>query len=410
VERGEIDRLMLLMPPRHGKSELASKSMPAWSIGRKPWRQFISASASVELARDWGREVRNIVMSDAYQAVYPTRLQEDSKAAGKWNTQEGGCYYAVGVGGSPLGRGADIFLIDDPFGSMEDARSPVIREKVWNWYTGTVYNRLQSDGAVIVINQRMHEDDLSGRLIEQIKAGKDHWTIVELPALAIDHDRDGNKIIDPLDRRAGEALWPEEYDVKRIERRRENTLARYFNAMYQQQPVPDEGELFAPDKITLRDHTGDIFNRVRGWDLSGTIEGDWTCGVLIGRTKTGKFVVIDVKRLRGTPDKVMAAIVETARGDTRLARISLPEDPGQAGLFQAQAMMRALAGYTVVTSKETGDKETRAGPYAVQVNNGHVEMIEAEWNAAYREELRAFPYGKHDDQVADSDEAGHAFQ
>jgi hypothetical protein len=255
VEKGEIDRLMLLMPPRHGKSELASKSMPAWSIGRKPWRQFISASASVELARDWGREVRNIVMSDAYQAVYSTRLQEDSKAAGKWNTQEGGCYYAVGVGGSPLGRGADIFLIDDPFGSMEDARSPVIREKVWNWYTGTVYNRLQSDGAVIVINQRMHEDDLSGRLIEQMKAGKDAWTIVELPAIAIDHDRDGHKIIDPIGRKAGEALWPEEYDLKRLDRRRDNTLARYFSAMYQQQPVPDEGELFAADKLGLRDQS-----------------------------------------------------------------------------------------------------------------------------------------------------------
>jgi hypothetical protein len=104
---------MLLMPPRHGKSELASLSMPAWSIGRKPWRQFISASATVDLARDWGGKVRNIVMSDAYKSVYGTRLQQDSKAAGKWNTQEGGCYYAVGVGGSPLGRGADIFLIDD---------------------------------------------------------------------------------------------------------------------------------------------------------------------------------------------------------------------------------------------------------------------------------------------------------
>jgi hypothetical protein len=179
----------------------------------------------------------------AYQSVFATRLQEDSKAAGKWNTQEGGCFYAVGVGGSPLGRGADIFLIDDPFGSMEDARSPVIREKVWNWYTGTVYNRLQSDGAVVLINHRMHEDDLSGRLIEQMKAGKDQWTIVELPAIAIDHDRDGHRIIDPIGRMAGEALWPEEYSLPKIERRRDNTLARYFSAMYQQQPVPDEGEL-----------------------------------------------------------------------------------------------------------------------------------------------------------------------
>jgi len=172
-----------------------------------------------------------------------------------------------------------------------------------------------------LINHRMHEDDLSGRLIEQMKAGKDQWTIVELPAICAGSDRDGHRIIDPIGRMPGEVLWPEEYNLARIERRRDNTLARYFSAMYQQQPVPDEGELFAPDKISLRDHTGDIFNRVRAWDLAGTAEGDWTCGVLIGRTKAGKFVVVHVRRMRGTPDKVMAFILETARGDTRLVPV-----------------------------------------------------------------------------------------
>jgi hypothetical protein len=173
VELREIDRLMILMPPRHGKTELASKSYPAWTIGRSPWKQFISASATADLAHDWGRDVRNIVASEEYQLVFPTRLSEDSRAAGKWNTQQGGCYYALGVGGNPIGRGADEFLIDDPFGSMEDAKSEVIRNKVWDWYQGTVYNRLQPKGAIILINHRMHEDDLSGRLIEQMKAGND---------------------------------------------------------------------------------------------------------------------------------------------------------------------------------------------------------------------------------------------
>ena len=133
--------------------------------GGHPWKQFISASASFDLARYFGRDVRNIIESEAFQAVYPTRLSEDSRAGGKWNTSEGGCFYAVGVGGAVLGRGGDVVLIDDPFGSTEEARSPVIREKVWNWYTGTIYNRLQPDGAIVVINHRLHEDDLSGRLI-----------------------------------------------------------------------------------------------------------------------------------------------------------------------------------------------------------------------------------------------------
>jgi hypothetical protein len=137
VERREIDRLMIFMPPRHGKSELASKSYPSWTIGRSPWKQFISASATADVAHDWGREVRNIVASEQYQMIFPTRLSEDSKAAGKWNTQQGGCYYAIGVGGNPIGRGADEFMIDDPFGSMEDAKSTLIRDKVWDWYQGT---------------------------------------------------------------------------------------------------------------------------------------------------------------------------------------------------------------------------------------------------------------------------------
>jgi hypothetical protein len=153
---------MLMLPPRHGKSELASKSYPAWAIGRAGWKQFISASATYELARDWGRDVRNIVTSDEYQTVFPTRLSEDSRAAGKWNTSTGGCYYAVGVGGTILGRGADEVLIDDPFGSIEDARSQVMREKVWSWYTGTIYNRLQPNAAITIIGHRMVQYDCSG--------------------------------------------------------------------------------------------------------------------------------------------------------------------------------------------------------------------------------------------------------
>jgi hypothetical protein len=164
VERGEVDRLMIRMPPRHGKSELASKSFPAYCIGRKPWRQFIAGSASVDLARDFGREVRNIIASEAYRMVYPTWLAEDSKAANKWHTSDGGAWYSVGVGGDVLGRGAHIWLIDDPFGKMADAQSPVMRENVWRWFNGTVYNRLEPDGAIVIIGHRMHEDDLQGRL------------------------------------------------------------------------------------------------------------------------------------------------------------------------------------------------------------------------------------------------------
>jgi hypothetical protein len=165
-------------------------------------------------------------------------------------------------------------MIDDPFGTMEDAKSPAIRDKVWDWYNGTVYNRLQPHGAIVLINHRMHEDDLSGRLIEKMKAGGDRWTIVKLPAIATGEG-------DLTGRAAGEPLWPESYPLSALRRIQSNTLARYWSALYQQNPVPDEGELFSPDRIGLRDRTDDVVLWVRGWDLAGSVEGDWTVGALL---------------------------------------------------------------------------------------------------------------------------------
>src|SRR5271167_1700005 len=409
VEAREIDRLMLLMPPRHGKSELASKSYPAWSIGRKPWKQFISGSASMPLAQDWGREVRNIVNSDAFQLVFETRLSPDSQAAGKWNTQQGGSYYSVGVEGGVMGRGAHDIMLDDLYANTEEAASPVIREKVWKWYSGTIYNRLEPGGAIVLINHRMHEDDLSGRLIEKMKSGDsdaDQWTIIRLPAIADDDH-------DLLGRAPGDPLWPEHFGLPVLARIRANTFARDFSALYQRQPTPDEGEFFAPDRMELRTQQDDVIVWVRAWDLSGTVDGDWSVGVMMGLTRDKKVVVGDVKRLRGRPEKVAELVEETARGDTRRVKICLPQDPGQAGIAQVEFYTKLLNGFILDISPESGmgkggsglGKQTRAKPFAVQVNNHNVELIVGDWNQAYREELRAFPYGKFDDQVDASSRA-----
>ncbi len=394
VERGEIDRLMLLVPARHGKSELASKSYPAWCLGRRPDRQFIAASASADLAKDVGRSVRNIVKSAEYRTVFPgVTLEEDAKAAGHWKTAQGGSWFSVGVGGDVLGRGADLIVIDDPYGSMADAQSETIRESVWRWFNGTVYNRLNADGAIVLIGHRLHEDDLQGRLIERMKAGgdTDQWTIVKLPALAEEDD--------PLGREVGAPLWPERFPAPKLERIRANTFARDWSAIYQQNPVPDEGEFFSPDAIQLRTNTDDVVSWVRGWDLSGTAQGDWTAGAMIGLTKARRIVIGDVKRMRGRPEKVAELIEETARSDTRRVRIAIPRDPGQAGIAQQEFYTKLLNGFMVEFSPETGSKQVRARPFAVQINGHNCEMIEGGWNAAFREELRSFPHGRHDDQV-----------
>ena len=186
VERGEIDRLMINMPPRHGKSELASRRFPAWFLGRHPNKSVIAASYNSDLAADFGRQVRNIVAAREYANLFETKLAEDSRAANRWNTDAGGSYVAAGVGTAITGGGADILLIDDPVKDREEADSEIQRQKVWDWYTSTAYTRLAPGGRIIVIQTRWHEDDLSGRLLVEQAKGGDKWEILELPAITSD--------------------------------------------------------------------------------------------------------------------------------------------------------------------------------------------------------------------------------
>ena len=227
VERGEIDRLMIFMPPRHGKSELATKRFPAYAMGRNPERQIIQASYNSDLATDFGRQVRNIVNDGRYQNVFKTTLASDSKAANRWNTSGGGAYVAAGVGTAVTGRGADIFIIDDPLKDREEAESEARRETIWNWYTSTAYTRLMKGGAVILIQTRWHEDDLAGRLLEAEAKGGDKWEKLILPAVS-----------------EYGPLWPEMFDRAALQRIQDNIGERDWSALYQQAPSPDEGTFF----------------------------------------------------------------------------------------------------------------------------------------------------------------------
>lgn len=219
---------MLLLPPQHGKSTIASKRFPVFSLGHDPTHDIISASATHELAEDFGAEVRNCVKSPETSHLFPgLKLEEDSQAKGKWRTQAGGSYYATGIGGALFGRGATRAIIDDPFASWEDAQSELSRNRVWDWYTGTLYNRVRPGGAIVLIQHRMHEADLAGRLMERMKDGGDQWEIVKLPALSP----------------AG-PLWPQRYDFPALERIRQNTTPLKWSALYQQEPLPDEGIFF----------------------------------------------------------------------------------------------------------------------------------------------------------------------
>ena len=293
IERGDIDRLMLLVPPRHGKSELASRRFPGWYLGRHPDHQFISASASVTLAEDFGRDVRNLIASPEYAQVFDTRLAEDSQARGRWTTAEGGSYFATGVGGALMGRGAHVLLIDDPFGSMADARSEIARKSVHEWFTGTCYNRLEKDGKIVVINHRMHQDDLSGRLLAQQAAGGDQWTVVEL------------KAISP----SGAALWPEKFDETALARIKANITAQDWAALYQQEPIAETGSYFREEWLLPHiDDPPTSLSVYGGSDYAVTSGGgDYTVHVVLGIDHRNRMFLLDLWRKQADPKEWVEA-------------------------------------------------------------------------------------------------------
>lgn len=390
VEQGQIKRLMVFAPPRHGKSEIVSRRFPAWYLGRNPGRQFIGASYGADLASDFGRDVRNIVGSSEFSALFHgVSLAEDSAARNRWHTNAGGSYLGAGVGSAITGRGAHLLCIDDPTKDREAAESATIREATWNWYTAVAYTRLMPGGAIVLTTTRWHSDDLAGRLLEQMAAGGDQWDVLSLPAID----------------EAGEALWPEAYDAAALRQIRAAIGERDFAALYQQTPTVAEGAIFAVEQIAIRDiPPAGRGQWVRAWDLAATAatggrNPDWTCGVLLHIAPDNRLTVCDVVRFRAAPEGVEKGIVETANKDGRRVTVSIPQDPGAAGKSQSEYLARQLLGFTVRTSRETGSKATRAMPVASQANSGNLSICRGPWNRAFLEELRGFPNSPHDDQV-----------
>ncbi len=232
VERGEIKRLMIFSPPRHGKSELVSRRWPARYVGRFPKAQFISASYGDDLATDFGRDVRNIVSSEEYQKIYSSvSLAHDSAAKGKWHTTAGGIYISTSVGKGITGRGADVLSIDDPVKDRIEAESATVRKNIWDWYASTAYTRLMPGGAIVLTMTRWHEEDLAGKLLTAMENGGEQWVVVNLPALATSLD-------DLIGRKIDEALWPERYNTATLANIRTTIGEREFGALYQQEPRP----------------------------------------------------------------------------------------------------------------------------------------------------------------------------
>jgi hypothetical protein len=228
---GEINRLIVNMPPRHTKSEFASYLLPAWMVGREPRLKIIQATHTGELAVRFGRKAKNLIDSEDYGKIFKTRLQEDSKAAGRWETAQGGEYFAAGVGGAITGRGADLLIIDDPH-SEQDALSPSALESAYEWYTSGPRQRLQPGGKIILVMTRWSNKDLTGMLIKNQKEAKaDQWHVVEFPAI-MDHGSSSAK-----------PVWPEYWKLDELEKVQATLPTGKWNAQWMQNPTAEEGAI-----------------------------------------------------------------------------------------------------------------------------------------------------------------------
>ena len=393
VARGELKRLIVNMPPRHTKSEFASYLFPAWVMGRSPHTKIIQATHTAELAVGFGRKVKNLLDSEIYRDVFPDmELARDAKASGRWSTNEGGEYYAVGVGGALAGRGANLCIIDDPV-SEQDALSPTALDNIYEWYTSGPRQRLQPGGSIIIVMTRWSIRDLTAKVLQkQAEGGADQWEVVEFPAIFPDTDN---------------VLWPEFWSKEELEGVRASIPVSKWNAQYLQNPTAEEGAIIkrewwnvweadAPppcdyiiqsyDTAFTKSERAD-FSAITTWGIFYPDEGDEPAIILLDAEK-GRWEFPELKdaalRLYKDYDPDMVLIEQKASGTP------LTHELRQMGIP-----------VSAFTPGRGADKFSRMNACAPVFESGMVWCPETRWSEEVVEECAAFPNGEHDD-LADS--------
>lgn len=393
IERGEIDRLMVFMPPRHGKSEVCSKKFPAWYLGRNPGKEIILSSYAADLAYDFSRIARD-TLRERGPELWGVKVSSDSSAVGRWGIEgkRGGCV-AAGVGGPITGRGAHVGIIDDPFKNAEEAASQTIRDKVWEWYRSTFRTRLAPGGAIVLVMTRWHEDDLAGRLIAEMQAGGEQWVIIEMQAEAEEGD--------PLGRAIGETLWPEHgFDKAWAEATKVAVGSYFWQALYQQRPSAPEGEILKRGWWKFyKAIPADLQEVIQSWDMTfkDSDGSDFVVGGVWGRKGADKYLLDQVRGRMDFPTTLAAVKALTAKWPQ--ARAKLVEDKANGPAVIAM-LKREIPG--LIPVEPQGSKMARVAAVSPEIEAGNVYLPDpsiAPWVNDFIEECAAFPNGKHDDQV-----------
>lgn len=400
VVSGEIKRLIIQMPPRHGKSEMVSRILAAYYLARSPSRFVCLTSYSYGLAGTLSRASRDNFERAGFE------VRAEAGAVSHWETKAGGGMFAAGVGGSITGKGFHLGIIDDIVKDAEEANSLLVRDKVWDWYQSTFSTRTEPDAAIVVMGTRWHEDDLIGRLLlsETHSTSNESWHIVSLPAIYEPDTLDTfpkSCTVEPDFRTvAGEALCPERFTAKTLAHKRSQMGGYHFEAMYQQRPTSPAGVLFDVTQFEFVKCAPVQVEQVRAWDKASTQDGgDFTVGVKMSKDRKGIYYIEDVVRGQWNTAKRDSVIKYITEIDTRRCKVVAEQEPGSGGVDSAQAFIKLLAGFSVKTERATGSKELRADPFSSQVNAGNVRIVRGPWNEAFVEEMRQFPRGRYDDQV-----------
>lgn len=404
VEAGRIQRLIITMPPRHGKSELASRRFPAWFLGKDPYRHMIFATYNDEFASDFGRHVRDTMKSDVFKQAFPLcRLKAGSQASDRISTEEGGIAVFVGRGGSLTGRGADLLVIDDPIKDREEADSKTLRDKMWGWFTDVAMTRLMTAGArVVIIMTRWHEDDLVGRLIDPknsyyVPEEAGNWKVLSLPAIAVNDD--------PMGRKFGEPLWPERFDLDFLNQAK-RLNPKGFSALYQGSPSPDDGDYFKREWLKFYTPS-ELPRNLRFYvasdhAVSTDQERDATCLLPVGvDDEDNIWVLPDVWWRRADTETVVEGMIDLMRRRTPLMWWAESGHITKSiGPFLRKRMAERQIYCAIDEVVPTKDKQTRAQSIRARMSMGKVFFPRfATWWGDAQDEILKFPSSSHDDFI-----------
>lgn len=395
---GERKRILVSMPPRHGKSELISYWLPIWYIARNPKKRVIFASYEADFAAGFGGRVRNSLLE--FKEQLAVEIDDGSTARDNWKTMVGGGMVSVGAGGALTGRGADLFIIDDPIKNSEEASSEVIREKIWNWFQTTAFTRLEPGGAMIIVATRWHEDDLIGRIEKEARKEEGaKWDVLKFPAVATEADI--------LGRNPGDPLWAKRYDLKALDEIKRMNSPYNWSALYQQSPSPEEGGGVKRAWWKYYKEPPAKFDQmIQAWDmaLKDKETSDYTVGQVWGRVGAEFFLLHQIRGHMSMPEIISAMRSLTAMYPQATAKVIEDAAAGPSVIAMLQKEVYGMIPWPPKGARKA-DKGIRLNAVTPLIAAGNVYLPENPdgtkpvWVHEFVEECAAFPQGTNDDQL-----------